>query len=142
MEGKNLQEAPGTFAEAVSYGLKVGEELSAGRIQTRKRIAMRLKKCRMDRKITQQALALELSMNHLTYRGYENCKSDIPIYYLIKLADYYGVSLDFLTGRTKHKQMYLPEQATASENATGTEDLSVEQRVAQLEKMLANLSQK
>ena len=129
MEQKTIQEAPGTFGEAWRYGLKVGQELNAGRAKMREIIAQRLKECRLEKKITQQALALELSMNHLTYRGYENCKSDIPIVNLVKLADYFGVSMDYLTGRTDNKDGSLSEKTTSDTN----------DRIEQLEKTVAQL---
>ncbi len=129
MEQKSIQEAPGTFEEAVRYGIKVGKELNAGRAKMREIIAQRLKECRLEKKITQQALALELSMNHLTYRGYENCKSDIPIVYLVRLADYFGVSMDYLTGRADNKD------GSQSESTTDNTD----DRIAQLEKTVAQL---
>ena len=115
MEQKTIQEAPGTFGEAWRYGLKVGQELNAGRAKMREIIAQRLKECRLEKKITQQALALELSMNHLTYRGYENCKSDIPIVNLVKLADYFGVSVDRVLGSEQKEKSPTPEGAELDE---------------------------
>lgn len=129
MEQKTIQEAPGTFGEAWRYGRKVGQELNAGRAKMRDIIAQRLKDCRLEKKITQQALALELSMNHLTYRGYENCKSDIPIVNLVKLADYFGVSMDYLTGRTDDK----------GGSMSGKTQDDTNNRIDQLEKTVAHL---
>ena len=36
-----------------------------------------------------------------TYSGYENGRIKVPVELLIKLADLYGVSLDYLVGRTE-----------------------------------------
>ena len=36
----------------------------------------------------------------LTYKGYENRKSDIPIHTLVRIANQLETSLDYLTGRT------------------------------------------
>ncbi len=75
---------------------------------------------------------MKININHLTYRGYENCKSDIPIVYLVRLADEFGVSMDYLTGRTDSKTGDAPpkKEDTAS---------STDARIAQLEKMVAQL---
>ena len=85
----------------------------------------------MEMKLTQEQLSSQISINHLTYRGYENCKSDIPIVYLIRLADVFGVSLDYLTGRTESKTG-TPEPAAAP---------SMEARLQQLEKAIAELTE-
>ena len=39
------------------------------------------------------------------YARYEIGQRDIPTTILIKLADYYGVSVDYLLGRTNKKSM-------------------------------------
>lgn len=125
------QEAPVTLGEAWSHGVKAGIELNEARKQMRELIAHRLQTCRMERKLTQQELAFKVNLNHLTYRGYENCKSDIPIVYLIRLADEFGVSLDYLTGRT--------DSRTGITTTTKTEGSDTDARIAQLEKMMQQL---
>ena len=65
----------------------------------RKIIAERMKCIRQLHKITQEEISSVIDCNVFTYRGYENCKSDVPIVILIGLADYYQVSMDYLTGR-------------------------------------------
>lgn len=125
------QEAPATFTEAWNHGLKAGIELNEARKQMRELIAHRLQTCRMERKLTQQELAIKVNLNHLTYRGYENCKSDIPIVYLIRLADEFGVSLDYLTGRTDSRTGFVP--------ATKNEANNTDERITQLEKMMQQL---
>ena len=58
---------------------------------------------RIDNDIKQVALAKHLGVNQSTYSDYEKGKINVPIEILIKLADYYGVTLDYLTGRTDKK---------------------------------------
>lgn len=129
MEQKNKQEAPATLSEAFSHGVKIGLELNEARKEMRELIAHRLQTCRLERKLTQQELAMKININHLTYRGYENCKSDIPIVYLVRLADEFGVSMDYLTGRTSDKT------GTAQRNRAET-GLSVQDRLDQLEQLI------
>lgn len=125
-------EAPASLIEAFNHGYKIGVELNELKKQMRETIAHRLHSCRTEAKLTQQELAMELDINHLTYRGYENCKSDIPIVYLIRLADKFGVSLDYLTGRTDGKAGgIVPKQEAAADNTDA--------RIEQLEKMVAQL---
>lgn len=127
-----IQEAPATLAEAWNHGVKIGLELTEARKQMRELIAHRLQTCRMEAKLTQQELAMRININHLTYRGYENCKSDIPIVYLVRLADEFGVSMDYFTGRTDSKNGDMPSKQEHTPSDTDA-------RIAQLEKMVAQL---
>ena len=60
----------------------------------------RLKKLRKARKISQLKLALDLNMNQNSISRYENCEREADYETLIKFADYFDVSLDYLLGRT------------------------------------------
>ena len=55
---------------------------------------------REDRDIKQKAVADYLGMNPTVYRRYEKGTRTIPVEAVIKLADYYKVSTDYLLGRT------------------------------------------
>lgn len=61
----------------------------------------RVRELREDRDLKQRELAEYLDVKQTTYSKYELGKIDIPIEALIKLADYYGVTLDYLVGRDK-----------------------------------------
>ena len=61
----------------------------------------RLKELRKERKISQLKLALDLNMNQNTISRYENMEREADYKTLIKFADYFNVSLDYLLGRTK-----------------------------------------
>ena len=58
---------------------------------------------REDNDKTQKELAEYLNIKQTTYSKYELGKINIPIEMLIKLADFYDVSLDYLTGRDSRK---------------------------------------
>lgn len=60
-----------------------------------------IRNLREDNDLTQKALAQILSVTQTTYSKYELGKINIPIEVFIKLADYYGTSVDYLLGRTK-----------------------------------------
>ena len=64
----------------------------------------RVRELREDRDLKQRELAEYLDVKQTTYSKYELGKIDIPIEALIKLADYYGVTLDYLVGRDKPKK--------------------------------------
>ena len=60
----------------------------------------RLKDLREDNDKTQKEIAEIIQTSQSYYAQYENGHRPIPIDRLIILADYYGVSLDYITGRT------------------------------------------
>ena len=59
----------------------------------------RLKKLRKARKISQLKLAMDLNMNQNSISRYENLEREADYETLIKFADYFDVSLDYLLGR-------------------------------------------
>ena len=61
---------------------------------------MRLKELRKSRKITQLKLAMELNMAQNTISRYETGEREPSINDLIKIADYFNVSIDYLLERT------------------------------------------
>ena len=63
----------------------------------------RIRDLREDNDKTQKELAEYLNIKQTTYSKYELGKINIPIEMLIKLADFYDVSLDYLTGRDSRK---------------------------------------
>ncbi|MBQ7390005.1 MAG: helix-turn-helix transcriptional regulator [Clostridia bacterium] len=63
-------------------------------------MTFRLKELRKKRNISQLKLAIDLNMNQNTISRYENLEREADYSTLIKFADYFGVSLDYLLGRT------------------------------------------
>ena len=63
----------------------------------------RIRDLREDRDLTQREIAQILGMSQTGYSKYETGENDIPTQILIKLADFYGTSTDYLLGRTDRK---------------------------------------
>ncbi|MBQ8746289.1 MAG: helix-turn-helix transcriptional regulator [Clostridia bacterium] len=63
----------------------------------------RLKKLRKERGVSQIKLALDLHMNQNSISRYENMEREADYETLVKFADYFDVSLDYLLGRTDEK---------------------------------------
>lgn len=59
---------------------------------------------REDSDITQSAVAAYLNCSQQVYSNYELGQRDIPTDILIKLADFYGVSTDYLLDLTENKK--------------------------------------
>ncbi|MCI7735373.1 MAG: helix-turn-helix domain-containing protein [Dysosmobacter sp.] len=55
---------------------------------------------REDHDLTQKAIAEYLSIHPNVYRRYEKGVREFPLEIVVKLADYYQVSTDYLLGRT------------------------------------------
>lgn len=62
----------------------------------------RIRDLREDRDLNQTQVAKILGMSQTGYSKYETGENDIPTAILIKLADYYNVSTDYLLGRTNN----------------------------------------
>ncbi len=63
----------------------------------------RLKELRKKKNISQLKLALDLNMNQNTISRYENLERQADYKTLIRFADYFNVTLDYLLGRTDDK---------------------------------------
>ncbi len=60
----------------------------------------RFQMLREERGWKQSDMARQLWVGQSTYSGYETGKIQVPVDTLLKLADIYGVSIDYLLGRT------------------------------------------
>ena len=61
---------------------------------------MRLKEIRKQRGVTQLKLAMDLNISQNTISRYETGEREADYTTLIRLADYFNVSLDYLLERT------------------------------------------
>ena len=66
----------------------------------------RLRDLREDRDLKQRDVAALLKVHQTTYSDYELERLNIPVAALHALADFYGVSVDYLLGRTNSKNPY------------------------------------
>lgn len=62
---------------------------------------LRIKDLREDNDLTQNQVSQILHCDQSLYSKYERGEREIPLALIIKLADYYNVSLDYLTCRTE-----------------------------------------
>lgn len=64
----------------------------------------RIKGLREEKNLNQEQVAKILNISQRTYSYYENGR-DIPTVLLIKLADFYNVSIDYLLNRTNVRKI-------------------------------------
>lgn len=63
----------------------------------------RIRDLREDSDKTQEAIAAYLVMKRGVYQRYESGEREIPVWALLKLADLYHTSTDYILGRTDRR---------------------------------------
>lgn len=66
-------------------------------------LAQRLKECRKEKGLTQREVSIYCDITEKAYQNYELTTREPKLEILIRIADFYNVSLDYLTGRTNTK---------------------------------------
>lgn len=66
----------------------------------------RLRDMREDRDLTQRQIGELLHTTQQQYAKYEQGIQEIPVHHLLTLADFYGVSTDYLLGRISTREEY------------------------------------
>ncbi len=72
----------------------------------------RLKELREDRDFKQEKIANFLGMKQQQYSRYEIGINEIPLEYVIKLAEFYDVSIDYIAELTDHPKSYLRKKSS------------------------------
>lgn len=92
-------------------------------------LSQRLLELRKEKNLTQQEISKLLKMARTTYSGYENGSREPDNVTLDKIANFYGVSVDYLLGRTDQKNQVLSEP---SRFLIDSLDLTDEEIIAQI----------
>ena len=66
----------------------------------------RLRDLREDKDLRQEDVAEILGISQTVYSRYERGFQTTPVIHLLKLADYYQVSTDYILGRTNNSRPY------------------------------------
>ncbi len=61
---------------------------------------LRIRDIREDNDLTQKQISEILNCDQSLYSKYERGEREIPLVLVIKLADYYNTSIDYLVGRS------------------------------------------
>lgn len=67
---------------------------------------LKIRDLREDKDLTQKQVAEYLLCDQSLYSKYEREERPLPLEYADRLADFYGVSVDYLLGRTSVKKPY------------------------------------
>lgn len=79
--------------------------LSIERQNVKEILAARLKECRTERGLTQREVAVYCDITEKAYQNYELRTRGPRLEVLLRIADVFHVSLDYLVGRTEKKQI-------------------------------------
>lgn len=66
---------------------------------------LRIRDMREDKDLTQKQISSIINCDQSLYSKYERGERDIPLSIIIKLADYYNTSIDYLVGRTENSKI-------------------------------------
>ena len=64
-----------------------------------------LRKLRKEKGLSQIAVQMQTGIEQALISKYENGERVPPTETLMQLADFYGVSMDYIMGRTDHKEL-------------------------------------
>jgi transcriptional regulator with XRE-family HTH domain len=67
---------------------------------------LKIRDMREDKDLTQKQIAEYLMCDQSLYSKYERGEREIPLNLIVKLADYYDVSIDYLVGRCSESKRY------------------------------------
>lgn len=76
-------------------------------------LSERLKSLRKSKKLTQKQLAEKINVTHVSISGYESGNRSPDTDTLQRLADFFGVSTDYILGRTDNPTLTPEEQDEA-----------------------------
>ena len=96
--------------------------------ELRDTIATRIKELRIGHRYKQSHVAELTGINVFTYSGYENARALPPVDCLLRIAEIYGVSLDFIMGRVDTVRTMVGDDLNPDDN--------LEYRIARLEKAM------
>lgn len=72
----------------------------------RKILAERLKNCRKEKGLTQNQVAIYCDITEKAYQNYELMRREPKLEIIVRLAEVFDVSVDYLVGKTDAKKIY------------------------------------
>lgn len=83
-----------------------------------------LRRLRNEHQLTQDQIAKMFDLSFSAYSLYETGKREPPLAFVIRLADYYNVSLDYMTGRVDAPKDFSHEKVRLEKDAAATKIMS------------------
>jgi transcriptional regulator with XRE-family HTH domain len=92
-------------------------------------LSKRLKSLRIERDKSQKEVVRDLSLNQTTLSGYENGYRELKFEMLNKFAQYYGVTVDYLTGNSNYENDIQKSLSGALADILGVTPESISERM-------------
>lgn len=83
-----------------------------------------LRRLRNEHQLTQNQIAQMFDLSFSAYSLYEMGKREPPLAFVIRLADYYNVSLDYMTGRVDAPKDFSREKVRLEKDAAAAKIMS------------------
>ena len=84
---------------------------------------LRIRDLREDRDLTQKEIADYLLCDQSLYSKYERGERPLPLELAVRLAQFYGTSVDYLVGLTRNKTPYAETSPAAIRNGEDHSEL-------------------
>lgn len=111
----SMGEILSTYGNDVKTEFNNAKDLSKARQERKENVAKRLNALREESEKKQKDVANAIGVNVITLSGYEVGRSEPNLEVLVRLADFYKVSLDYILCRTDTKVEFDPEEYQAKD---------------------------
>ena len=133
-------EAISQVRNEASMTLSKARELNIAKQERKTAVAKRLSALRDESGQKQQIVAKEIGINTVTLSGYEIGKSEPNLEVLVRLADFYKVSLDFLLCRTDTRIQFNKEEYAARDQERKEMQAKLEQLANEVSNLKDNMN--
>ncbi|MCD7824168.1 MAG: helix-turn-helix domain-containing protein [Oscillospiraceae bacterium] len=131
---------PITLKETVEMATTHAKEYNKSIKERGHLIAQRMKKLRKDKDVTQSQVCDTTGINRINYSGYENEKATPNAETLVRIADYFEVSVDYLMGRTDDPKIYFAQSDTEQSSESSEDRIAnLERQLSEMQKLLAEI---
>ncbi len=135
-----VSEAVAQIRSETTEMLNKAHDLTTAKQERKIAVAKRLSSLREESGQKQQIVAKELGINTVTLSGYEIGKSEPNLEVLVRLADFYKVSLDFLLCRTDSKIEFNKEEYAARDQERKEMQAKLEQLASEVSNLKDSLN--
>lgn len=132
---KSVGEILSTYGSDIKTEFNNVKDLSKARQERKEKVSKRLNTLREESGEKQRDVANAIGVNVITLSGYEIGRNEPNLEVLVRLADFYKVSLDYILCRTDTKMEFDPEEYQAKDE----ERKAMNNKLQQLENELSEI---
>lgn len=129
---KNISQAATDLANEVKQEFAAASDYSQSRAERKQLVAKRLAETREAAGIKQRDAARQTGLNVITLSGYELGRNEANMEALVRLADLYEVSLDYLLCRTSEKIRFTKEDGRESRQELKEKLTAIEEELSKI----------